>query len=444
MTSSIFSSASNLILHASLSLSLTLILRFLKIPTLLLHGLNTYIHPDDVNPTSNSQQGVRAAIRRPGMLDSELKPRKKSKEKFEFDESKAQIFRLKLNDSHLQSRLYCNEFSRTFYVIIVAASCLLLQNFLPVSKDSGVLANGSIVPILLGSAGVGKISILIARVSLERSASRRSEKELSFILGVLGFLLGLTIVFQIAPYWLLDFGFGSLDGLGKFSVAVFMGCIAGFLYMPASRNARAFWLGTDQIRCNLSIISCGWIARMLLYANYLFTVFTSLLWINPFADILVNKNIDGRKGSQFNGTVIDAEKLVGNMGLSRSDLDKFRLWCLLVSGILQIVTLRPNVQMFLNEAMLCWYQRLHASKFPDLDYSRAKVFLHNHYLCLVVLQFFAPPALVLLFLGLSQIADNFGLVKEVALFVAWWVVLVWAMFTSTILALYRRGILYLS
>lgn len=114
--------------------------------------------------------------------------------------------------------------------------------------------------------------------------------------------------------------------------------------------------------------------------------------------------------------------------------------------------------MYLNEAVFSWYQRLHASKVPDLDFSRAKVFLHNHYLCLVVLQFFAPAILVLLFLGMSQIDDSSleifrwvcdliscsAFVKEVNLFMAWWVVFVWGLCTSVSLLLYRHGILYVS
>ena len=132
---------------------------------------------------------------------------------------------------------------------------------------------------------------------------------------------------------------------------------------------------------------------------------------------------------------------------------------MLGSGLLQIVALRPNLQMYLNEALLSWYQRLHASKVPDLDYSRAKMFLHNHYLCLVVLQFLGPPVLVLLFLGLSQIDDavsfgsftvlndllpGFAFFKEVALFLAWWVTFLWALFSSVILMLHRHCVLYVS
>lgn len=458
MSLHLISSNNNLIIHASLSLFLTLLFSFIKIPSFFLHGLHTYIHPDDVttpNPNSSSN-GIRAAIRRPGDTTSELKPRKKSKDKFEFDENKAQIFRLKLNHNHLQSRLYFDQFRGVFNFTIVACSCLLLHNFLPLSKDSsGVLPNGTLIPILLGFLGLVRVFVMIARVSFERSASKSSEKQLSLLIGCFGTLIAFFIVLEVIPNWVFDFGFQSLDGYGKFCTAILMGCLAGLLYVPATRTARAYWLGTDQIRCNLSMIYCGWFGRMLLYIGYLTAIFTSLLWINPFADLLINKNIGLKKGSQ---TIQDTNHVVGNVGMSRSDFEKFRLCCLLATGLLQMLTLRANLQMFLNEAVLSWYQRLHACKLPDLDYSRAKVFLHNHYLCLAALQFFSPPALVLLFLGLSQINDNVldhfpalcniipcsALVKEMALFLAWWIVLLSGIFVSVNLALYRQGILYVS
>ena len=324
--------------------------------------------------------------------------------------------------------------------------------FLKVDRDNGVLENATIVPVLLCFVGVFRVCVLVFLVSFERSASKRLDKQCSVVLGILGFVIGVMFVLDVFPKWAFDIRLGFLDGFGRFVVSVAMGCLAGLLYMPAARNARAFWLGTDQSRSYLSIISCGWIERLLLYGSSLLAIFTALLWISPFADLLINKNIaSGRKGSM-------SDELVGNVGMSSSDFDKFRQLCLLVVGVLQMVTLRSNLQIFLNEAVLSWYQRLHASKVPDLEFSRAKVFLHNHYLCLVALQFFAPPALVLLFLGLSRIGDDLhkniqllcgllpctALVNEVALFMAWWVVFVWSIFTAGSLALYRRGILYVS
>ncbi|CAH8250762.1 unnamed protein product [Arabidopsis lyrata] len=115
-------------------------------------------------------------------------------------------------------------------------------------------------------------------------------------------------------------------------------------------------------------------------------MFTLLLWIHPLAEILVKRSDNG-------GTSRSQTGLVGNVGMSSDDFVKFRVLCLLLSGLLQALAVRPNLQMFLNAAVLLWYQRLHGSKTPDLDFSRAKMFLHNHYLCLLALQFLAPSVL---------------------------------------------------
>lgn len=449
-------SCRNLILYTCLSLTLTLILKFLKIPILFLHGLFTYVHPDTVD---GSKKGVRAAIRRPDSDSSgfELKKRGKSKDKYEFDENNAQIFRLKLDEGHLETRIYFKEYRDAFSICFVGVLCLLLQIFLSGSEDPGVVGNEALVPVLLGVGCVGKVCMILAKLSFEKSASKRSEKQLSVGVGFLGFLLGLIICCELVPS-IFDVKFGSIDGVGRIFVALSMGCLSGFLFMPSFRSARAFWIGTDQLRWNLPIISCGWIARAILYVNFLLNTFTALLWIKPMTSILVNVSNCDSKQAHSVSRIGNAEELVGNLGLSLSDFEKLRVGCLLLSGIWQVVALRPNLQMYLNEAVLSWYQRLHASKVPDLDFSRAKVFLHNHYLCLVVLQFFAPPALVLLFLGLSQVTsnlfENFHLIssllpcttsfKEASLLLAWWVVFVWAIFTSGSLLLYRRGTLYVS
>ncbi|XP_074379356.1 uncharacterized protein LOC141720692 isoform X2 [Apium graveolens] len=383
-SSIILTSYLNLFLHASLSLLLTLSLSLLNIPSLSLYALHTYIHPDDVSPYNSN---TRAAIRRPGAPEAELRPRKKTKQNFEFDENKAQIFRLKLSHAHLHSRLHFDQFHKAFSSTFVALFSLVLHMFLKVDKDHRILQNSTIVPVLLCFVGVFRVCVVVFLVSFEQSASKRLDKQCSVMLGILGFVVGVLFVLDVFPKWAFDFRLEFLDGFGKLVVSVTMGGLAGLLYMPAARNARAFWLGTDQSRSYLSIISCGWIERLLLYGSSLLAVFTALLWVSPFANLLVNKNnTSGRKG-------LGADELVGNVGMSSSDFDKFRQLCLLVVGILQMLTLRTNVQIFLNEAVLSWYQRLHASKVPDLDFSRAKVFLHNHYLCLVALQFFAPPAL---------------------------------------------------
>ncbi|KAK7343674.1 hypothetical protein VNO77_12597 [Canavalia gladiata] len=456
----------NPLLHTSLSLIIAFTFAFFKIPILFLHGLQTYIHPDS-QPQSN---GLRAAIRRPGIdgyqplsskTATELKKKNKSKDKLDFDENNAQIFRLRLDHAHLQSRLFIDQYCVAFTLSFAALSSLLLHTFLDSPQNPGFFANGVFVPVLLSILSLYTWTTLLAKVTFERSASRRTEKQLSVVFGVLGLFLGLLFVPE-GVSMVLDFRFVvSVDGFWRIFLAALIGCFAGFLFIPAARSARSFWLGTDQLRCNLPMITCGWFARAILYANQVFVIFVALLWITPLAEIFVNKNYGNKSkgGSVTRSGFGNAERLVGNVGLLPSDFGNFRRWCLLGSSLLQIVALRPNLQMYLNEALLSWYQRLHASKVPDLDYSRAKMFLHNHYLCLVVLQFLAPPVLVLLFLGLSQIdglsfgnyfpvisdvLPSFAFFKEVALFLAWWVTFLWAIFSSVILLLHRHCILYVS
>ncbi|KAM7278912.1 hypothetical protein ACFE04_006046 [Oxalis oulophora] len=444
---SIFEQYKNLILQTTLSITLTLFLTFLNIPVIFLQGINTYIHPDNLpHKNNNNNSGPKAAIRRPNSDNNEQpKQRRPNKSKFEFDENNAQIFRIKLDQGHLQTRLYFNDYRYSFIYSFLGFSSLLLYkvilgdigNF----YNASVLGNGSLIPIVLLFVAFSKSFSSLARAAFEISASKRSEKQLSGVFGFLGFVFGLVLL-SGAVSSVIDFEFPPINGgLGVF-VATFMGCIAGFLYIPAGKVARSLWLGTDQIRCNLDIISCGWFARMILYANYLLNVLTALLWINPLSEFFVYNKESKAVGDQ----------LVGKIGLSPENFRNFRIWCLLLSGVTQIMALRPNLQIYLNEAVLSWYQRLHAGKVPDLDYSRAKVFLHNHYLCLAALQFFTPPSLLLLLLGLSYIDGNslkgfvfpFAVFRELALCMAWWIVFVWSTFTSTNLMLYRLGVFYVS
>ncbi|KAG7537604.1 Transmembrane protein 161A/B [Arabidopsis suecica] len=444
----------NLTLQILLSLFLTLILSFFRISIIFLHGLCTYIQPENLNQ-NNAGNGLRPAIRRPSSTDDpksnvEVRRRNRSKDKSEFDESNAQIFRIKLDEDHLRSRMYFTEYNSIFVLLFLAVSCFLLQNYFGVEDSHGVLGNGLMFPIVLGFIALCKVFVALGKISIERSASKKSEKRLSLIFGVLGFVFGIIISAGVFPKG-FDFHLGSVDAFCCIVISFSMACIGGFLYMPAGRSARSFWVGTDQIRSNLSIISCGWFGRMILYANYIVSVFTSLLWIHPLAEILVKRSDNGGSSRSQTG-------LVGNVGMSSDDFVKFRVLCLLLSGLLQAIAVRPNLQMFLNEAVLSWYQRLHGSKTPDLEFSRAKMFLHNHYLCLVALQFLAPSVLMILFLGLSQIdLSSFAVsqlvcgslpcsdfIKQVGLLMSWWVLFVWSGFASASLVFYRRGVLYVS
>ncbi|XP_064992029.1 uncharacterized protein LOC135628941 isoform X2 [Musa acuminata AAA Group] len=372
----------HLFLLAAASAAAALLSITLCLPSLLLYGLHTYIHPD--NPGGD---GLRAVLRRPSGPDAPPDPKRRPRSSSAshhrvpgFDDGNAQLLRLRLSDSHLRTRLLFPSFRAAFVASAVALTDLAILRLLLPPDPSPAATTVAAVALL----AVAHLLLLLSKLSLERSASKRSEKELSFVAGFLGFLSALLIVFVLSPY-LFDFELGGVDaGSTKATVSVLAGVLVGLLFVPASRAARAFWLGTDQLRWDLAVVSCG--------------------------------------------------------------------------ALNQLMVLRPNVQMYLNEAVVSWYQRLHASRVPDMDYGRAKVFLHNHYLCLVVLQFFAPPVMVLLLIGLSQVrSDLFGglffmgdllhfsdLVKEIALFLAWWIMFAWSILTMSILTLYRFGFLFVS
>ncbi|KAK0600975.1 hypothetical protein LWI29_020098 [Acer saccharum] len=157
------------------------------------------------------------------------------------------------------------------------------------SRDSGILSNGVVVVIVLGFVSLCKVLIVLARVSFEKSASMRSEKQLSAIIGVLGFLFRFLICSGVLSS-VLDFDFGSVDGFGKFSLAVLMGCVVGFLYMPAGKNARSFWLGSDQLQSNLEFFSYGWFGRPILYVWKLWKEGKLLELIDPFSGESCNES----------------------------------------------------------------------------------------------------------------------------------------------------------
>lgn len=143
-----------------------------------------------------------------------------------------------------------------------------------------------------------------------------------------------------------------------------------------------------------------------------------------------------------------------DFGMSKKMFQEVQFWSLLLSGLLQLCLFRVNMQTYLNEAVLIWYESLHRSKITNLELTRAKLILNSYFLCRAAIQFLVPGMLVVLFLGMSRIYGNLSVsnitgtflsgslfIRVSALFMAWWVTFTWAMLTCVILALYRIGFL---
>lgn len=140
--------------------------------------------------------------------------------------------------------------------------------------------------------------------------------------------------------------------------------------------------------------------------------------------------------------------------MSENTFEEVCFWSLVVGGLLQVFLFRVNVQTYLNEAVLVWYESLHRSKVMNLELTRAKLILNNYFLCRAAIQFLVPGMLAVLFLGMSRVQGNPSItsttetlfsgslfIKVLTLFMAWWITFSRAIITCIILALYRLGFL---
>ncbi|XP_051197891.1 uncharacterized protein [Lolium perenne] len=365
-------------LHVAAALLLAAVLHFLHIPSLLLYAVHTYIHPDAVPST-----GPRVALRPPG---SAAGKRGAAAPPSSFDDgsNSAQLYRLRLSHTALASRPH---FAGFHLALLLPLALLPPALLLPPSSLS------PLAPLL----PVAFLFLTLVRLVLLPPTSTSSSPRPAHLASALAALL-ITTVLSSSP---------------------FAGSVASLAALPATRFARAFWLGTDQPRTGLAVLASSAPARLLLHLAVLVSSGASILQCCGFVD----------------GPDLEAKLLAAAAGL-------------------QLLASRGAVQMYLNEAVFCWYQRLHANRAPDTEYGRAKVFLHNHHLCVAATQFVVPPLLVLSLLALwwVQGKDFFegvaGLdwlvgwsvaMKEAALLAARWVVAVWSAVTVGTLVFYKRG-----
>ncbi|PNT76567.1 uncharacterized protein LOC100821264 [Brachypodium distachyon] len=373
------------LLHAAAVLALAAAAHFLHLPSLLLYAVHTYIHPDAV-----PSKGPRAMLRPPNSGPPNSR-RGAPASAFDDDGSSSnssQLYRLRLSHGTLASRPH---FAGFHLALLLPLAVLPPALLLPASQASPV---APLLPLAFLFA-----ALLRHAVTLPSAASRTPGPHLASALAV---LLVATVL----------------------SSSPFAGSLASLAALPASRFARAFWLGTDQPRTGLAVLASSAPARLLLHLAVLVSSAASVLQLCGF----------------LNGPELEVKVLAAAAGL-------------------QLLASRAAVQMYLNEAVFCWYQRLHVNRSPDTEYGRAKVFLHNHHLCVAATQFVVPPLLVLSLLALwwVQGKDFFegveGLdwlvgwsvaMKEAALLAARWVVAVWSAVTVGTLVCYKRGWLFVS
>ncbi|RWW32303.1 hypothetical protein GW17_00003031, partial [Ensete ventricosum] len=148
--------------------------------------------------------------------------------------------------SHLRTRFLFPSFRAVFLVFVVALADLAFVRIFSPSEPSLAIAIDATVAVLAAA----DLFLFLSKLSLERSASKLTEKVLRFIAGFLAFPSALLI---------------------------------SFFFVPVSRAARAFWPGTDQLRWNLPVVSCGPFTKVLLYVAVLAGAAAPPLWVIPVA-----------------------------------------------------------------------------------------------------------------------------------------------------------------
>eukprot|EP00249_Psilotum_nudum_P022417 c28508_g1_i2 orf=401-2488(-) len=517
------------------------------------------------------------------------------KESFDSDQGSSQLLRFSLSDSQLRGKQHFQEYNEaTIFSAFGIASLITRELLISISapdtlKSSGgfrFFGSNDLIPIIMASFAVFKISRLSGKVSWDRNSLQRIEMLWSCSVGVGGFL-GALAVLNLFSTTFIDFEFGKtpnmptqLEGsleqkilpVSRLMIAVVAGLLSGILVGPARKGVRVFWLGTDQLDWNISVIKWGSVIHILLYLNVLMPLLTSMLWIKPMSEIFIyedrpqvsansrnfigctylpewpihvraskdlssqhhgasdcprfvgsnsdghfkqslkeyclqdgekvpgfencgpedgisglerngNKVYDPRKAAIYqSGVAVEcnqfscenevkeevsvflwpkfsfsgpSENWVQDVGMPKRTFEQFRLWSLLLTGVLQLCLLRVNLQTHLNASVLIWYESLHCSSVINFELTRAKLIVNNYFLCQSALQFLVPGMLIVLFIGLSRALEtqssglsiagvsflSASFIQVAVLFMAWWIAVMWTALTFTILAFYRLGFL---
>ncbi|GJP31092.1 hypothetical protein CLOM_g6593 [Closterium sp. NIES-68] len=276
----------------------------------------------------------------------------------------------------------------------------------------------------------------------------------------------------------------------KTSLVLFSGVI-GALSLPAAiRFVRCFYLSTSQQPWDTGIIHQGFWSALLWNVSFVLPVLAAALWIRPLTEVFEpvvafrgvgSGAVTGGGGagavpagslgaaSAANATTAAAVGVctLPHLGsyfgslfgasvtgpCSGLPIAWFQVAAILLSGISRLLLLRIAVQSHLNTALVYWYDQLHSGKEWAYHWINARVQLTYYFICKVAIQSAALPIVTLLLVGIARsrgpeldpLFDKEGsllpplLVREVAMFLAWWCNAAWALQTCAILALFRVG-----
>ncbi|EFJ28847.1 hypothetical protein SELMODRAFT_440915 [Selaginella moellendorffii] len=434
-----------------------------KIAAISLFGSHAYLLPDD---PADGNPGSRA-----GSDDNRKSSRKKnSREKFVWNEGGSEILRVTIGDSYLENTRYYPEYDRAVLYAALPVSLLVAREFFSFqssgSENGGSSSSNSsdgFIPVIATTFCVLKLLHTLSKVSWDKHSSRNSEWVLSCGVGLLGFILASIFLF-VVPSEIIDFRLEqAVAGAGidkrsftaiRLAIAFGAAWLTGLFLGPVLKYVRSFWIGTNQLGCDISVIKTSVWSQFLLNLGIVLPVVSTLLWLKPMADLFIRlpekNSIDhGSTGWQWQRrSLFEGKDWAGSVGFSPETFQDLKFVGMILTGVIQLLLLRINVQAYLNLGVLAWYESLHGSKTPDAAALKHKILVVNHFMCRVAIQNLVPAVLLILFAGLSRSPSpssnspgGFGFVAQAAQFFAWWTLLSWSLLTSTVLAMFRFGML---
>ncbi|EFJ17623.1 hypothetical protein SELMODRAFT_420901 [Selaginella moellendorffii] len=133
----------------------------------------------------------------------------------------------------------------------------------------------------------------------------------------------------------------------------------------SDRYMKSFWIGTNQLGCDISVIKTSVWSQFLLNLGIVLPVVSTLLWLKPMADLLIRlpekNSIDhGSTGWQWQRrSLFEGKDWAGSVGFSPETFQDLKFVGMILTGVIQLLLLRINVQAYLNLGVLkaCTKQR---------------------------------------------------------------------------------------
>uniref|UniRef100_A0A6T7WIQ3 Transmembrane protein n=1 Tax=Pyramimonas obovata TaxID=1411642 RepID=A0A6T7WIQ3_9CHLO len=388
---------------------------------------------------------------------NKLSQRKKSAKRTD-DEPEEQLMLIPTSAEGLLSRAFFTDFDKLVFLVSVVVANLLLGQALYLIQTEKRAQDGGAVLTCFAIVAVITATFSLFSTQYNRFLTPQIERSMTYLVGGASFLCALLVLVSI-PTEILDFEleeasaavslsmkrnvlgrFGIVDGTAEVPVAVlqlilpiFAGFLGGAATAPAVRAVRCYALANSPPDWSEGHLSRGFFVKAAFHLNMVVPLAVVVLWVRP----LVEEPLE----------------------LSPDLVVTLRAGACMLAGLLMLGMLRPQVQTFLDNGMVVWYECIYGSattSSAEKEKLSTNVRLHlelnSTLLCKVALQMLGPAVILVSFATLiwhkgvmtQYLNTDFSfvppiLVKGTASFLAWWFCCVWTVISYVTLGMFRYG-----